>query len=121
LIGIPEERILFLNLLSAPEGIIAFKEKFPQLRIVTAFVDEGLDSRKWSPQESCVLILDSLFLDAVILETDSSERIRMALKDKVRGNAFTFRGVGVFSTGDNDSLMLVSYLMLKTTPFPVPK
>jgi uracil phosphoribosyltransferase len=47
--GIPEERILFLNLLSAPEGIIAFKEEFPRLRIVTAFVDEGLDSRKFLP------------------------------------------------------------------------
>jgi uracil phosphoribosyltransferase len=33
--------------LSAPEGIIAFKEEFPRLRIVTAFVDEGLDSRKY--------------------------------------------------------------------------
>ena len=47
-IGVPESRILFLNLLSAPEGIAAFKEKFPELRIVTAFVDEGLDSRKYS-------------------------------------------------------------------------
>jgi len=46
-LGIPEERILFLNLLSAPEGIIAFKEEFPKLRIVTAFVDEGLDHRKY--------------------------------------------------------------------------
>jgi uracil phosphoribosyltransferase len=47
--GIPESRILFLNLLSAPEGIAAFKEEFPELRIVTAFVDEGLDSRKYPP------------------------------------------------------------------------
>lgn len=51
-LGIPEERILFLNLLSAPEGIIAFKEEFPKLRIVTAFVDEGLDHRKYLP---CIL------------------------------------------------------------------
>lgn len=47
--GIPESRILFLNLLSSPEGIAAFKEQFPELRIVTAFVDEGLDSRKYAP------------------------------------------------------------------------
>ena len=47
-LGIPESRILFLNLLSAPEGIAAFKGEFPELRIVTAFVDEGLDSRKYS-------------------------------------------------------------------------
>ena len=48
ILGIPESRILFLNLLSAPEGIAAFKEEFPELRIVTAFVDEGLDSRKYA-------------------------------------------------------------------------
>jgi len=35
-----------VNLICAPEGIAAFKEEFPDLRIVTAFVDEGLDSRK---------------------------------------------------------------------------
>jgi uracil phosphoribosyltransferase len=46
--GIPEERILFLNLISAPEGIQAFKELFPAIRIVTAFVDEGLDHRKYT-------------------------------------------------------------------------
>jgi len=45
--GIPESRILFLNLICAPEGIAAFKDEFPELRIVTAFVDEGLDSRKF--------------------------------------------------------------------------
>lgn len=44
--GIPESRILFLNLICAPEGIAAFKDEFPQLRIVTAFVDEGLDAKK---------------------------------------------------------------------------
>jgi len=44
--GIPESKILFLNLICAPEGIAAFKEEFPELRIVTAFVDEGLDERK---------------------------------------------------------------------------
>lgn len=45
-LGIPESRILFLNLICAPEGIAAFKDEFPELRIVTAFVDEGLDKRK---------------------------------------------------------------------------
>jgi hypothetical protein len=49
--GIPEGRILFLNLLSAPEGIAAFKREFPKLRIVTAFVDEGLDSKKYLSKE----------------------------------------------------------------------
>ena len=48
IIGIPESRILFLNLICAPEGIAAFKDEFPELRIVTAFVDEGLDTRKYA-------------------------------------------------------------------------
>ena len=44
--GVPEDHILFLNLLSSPEGIENFAKKFPKLRIVTAFIDEGLDSNK---------------------------------------------------------------------------
>lgn len=38
--GVPEERILFLNLIASPEGIRNFTDKFPRLRVVTAFVDE---------------------------------------------------------------------------------
>lgn len=38
--GVPEERILFLNLIASPEGIRNFATKFPKLRVVTAFVDE---------------------------------------------------------------------------------
>ena len=45
--GVPEERILFLNLIASPEGIRSFAERFPKLRIVTAFVDQGLDEKKW--------------------------------------------------------------------------
>ena len=44
--GVPEDRILFLNLIASPEGAINFAKKFPKLRVVTAFVDEGLDDRK---------------------------------------------------------------------------
>ena len=44
--GVPEERILFLNLIASPEGIKNFATKFPSLRVVTAFVDEGLDDKK---------------------------------------------------------------------------
>jgi len=47
--GVPEERILFLNLIASPEGIRSFAERFPKLRIVTAFVDQGLDEKKWVP------------------------------------------------------------------------
>ncbi|KAK4203666.1 putative uracil phosphoribosyltransferase [Triangularia verruculosa] len=45
--GVPEERILFLNVLASPEGIKTFASKFPQSRVVTAFVDEGLDEKNY--------------------------------------------------------------------------
>lgn len=38
--GVPEDRILFLNLIASPEGIRNFTAKFPKLRVVTAFVDQ---------------------------------------------------------------------------------
>jgi uracil phosphoribosyltransferase len=38
--GVPENRILFLNLLASPEGIENFAKRFPELRIITAFVDQ---------------------------------------------------------------------------------
>jgi uracil phosphoribosyltransferase len=54
--GVPEERILFLNLIASPEGAANFAKRFPKLRVVTAFVDEGLDEKKWvmmDVQTSC--------------------------------------------------------------------
>jgi len=45
--GVPEERILFLNLIASPEGIEKFAKKFPKLRVVTAFVDQGLDEKNY--------------------------------------------------------------------------
>lgn len=44
--GVPEDRILFLNLIASPEGAANFAKKFPKLRVVTAFVDQGLDEKK---------------------------------------------------------------------------
>lgn len=44
--GVPEERILFLNLIASPEGAQNFAEKYPKVRIVTAFVDQGLNEKK---------------------------------------------------------------------------
>ena len=38
--GVPEKRILFLNLIASPEGIDNFAKKFPKLRVVTAFIDQ---------------------------------------------------------------------------------
>lgn len=45
--GVPEDHILFLNLIASPEGIRNFATKFPKLRVVTAFVDQGLDEKKY--------------------------------------------------------------------------
>ena len=45
--GVPEERIIFLNILASPEGISNFASKFPKLRTVTAFIDQGLDDKKY--------------------------------------------------------------------------
>uniref|UniRef100_A0A0E0M335 Uridine kinase n=1 Tax=Oryza punctata TaxID=4537 RepID=A0A0E0M335_ORYPU len=40
--GVPEERIIFLNLISAPEGIQCVCKRFPRLKIVTSEIDTGL-------------------------------------------------------------------------------
>lgn len=38
--GVPEDHILFLNLIASPEGIKNFATKFPKLKVVTAFIDQ---------------------------------------------------------------------------------
>lgn len=38
--GVPEDHILFLNLIASPEGVRKFATKFPRLKVVTAFIDE---------------------------------------------------------------------------------
>lgn len=42
----PEDHILFLNLIASPSGVADFAERFPKLRVVTAFIDQGLDEKK---------------------------------------------------------------------------
>src|SRR5688572_2599949 len=44
--GVPEDRILFVNLIASPEGINVFAKKFPKLRVVTAFIDQVCNSRE---------------------------------------------------------------------------
>lgn len=46
--GVPEHRILFLNLIASPSGVAEFAERFPKLRVVTAFIDQGLDEKKYN-------------------------------------------------------------------------
>ncbi|UNI24489.1 Uracil phosphoribosyltransferase [Purpureocillium takamizusanense] len=45
--GVPEDRILFLNLIASPEGVGNFATRFPRLKVVTAFIDEGLDEKNY--------------------------------------------------------------------------
>ncbi|KAI9824829.1 MAG: Uracil phosphoribosyltransferase, synthesizes UMP from uracil [Phylliscum demangeonii] len=45
--GVQEERILFLNLIASPDGVARFAKKYPKLRVVTAFVDQGLDEKNY--------------------------------------------------------------------------
>ncbi|GAA5865972.1 hypothetical protein JCM3774_005544 [Rhodotorula dairenensis] len=45
--GVPQERIIFLNLVSCPEGLQAMYSAYPQVKVVTAWVDDGLDSHKY--------------------------------------------------------------------------
>lgn len=43
--GVPEDRILFINLVASPEGIAAMSEAYPAVKIITAWVDEGLNGQ----------------------------------------------------------------------------
>lgn len=42
--GVAEERIVLVNLLSAPEGIAAVRHSYPAVRFVTSSVEEGLNA-----------------------------------------------------------------------------
>lgn len=45
--GVKMNRIFFLNLLVAPEGIQAFQEKYPDVKIITGGIDEKLNEDKF--------------------------------------------------------------------------
>jgi len=45
--GVLEAHIIFLNVISSPEGIKNLTTKFPLLKIVTASIDEKLDENKY--------------------------------------------------------------------------
>ncbi|GAB0135513.1 UPRTase [Epichloe bromicola] len=45
--GVPEDHILFLNIIASPEGLKKFATKFPRLKVVTAFIDQGLDEKNY--------------------------------------------------------------------------
>lgn len=41
--GVPQQNIIFLNLIAAPQGIRAVCKKFPKLKIVTSEIDASLN------------------------------------------------------------------------------
>lgn len=41
--GVDENRILFLNLISAPEGIHRICKQFPRLKLITSEIDEAVN------------------------------------------------------------------------------
>ena len=45
--GVQQERIVFVNLVAAPEGLQAMYEAYPDVRIVTGAVDEKLNERAY--------------------------------------------------------------------------
>jgi len=45
--GVPEDRIIFINLVSAPEGLKSFCGRFPTLRVITGWIDKGLNEKAY--------------------------------------------------------------------------
>lgn len=45
--GVPQDKIIFLNVLASPEGIEVFQKKYPQIKIITGMIDECLDDKKY--------------------------------------------------------------------------
>ncbi|KAI0773651.1 PRTase-like protein [Fomes fomentarius] len=45
--NVPEERIIFINLIASPEGLKNFCTKYPQTRVITGWIDEGLNEKAY--------------------------------------------------------------------------
>ncbi|KZP05338.1 PRTase-like protein [Athelia psychrophila] len=45
--GVPEDRIIFVNLISSPEGLKTFCAKYPTLRVITGWIDKGLNEQAY--------------------------------------------------------------------------
>lgn len=45
--GVPPCRICFVNLISCPEGLQAISDAYPDVTIVTAMIDSGLNDDKY--------------------------------------------------------------------------
>lgn len=45
--GVTADRIIFVNLVSCPEGLTNLFRAHPQIKVVTAAIDEGLNERSY--------------------------------------------------------------------------
>ncbi|EKM82152.1 hypothetical protein AGABI1DRAFT_112259 [Agaricus bisporus var. burnettii JB137-S8] len=45
--GVPAERIIFINLIAAPEGLSNFCSRYPTTKIITGWIDEGLNEKSY--------------------------------------------------------------------------
>ncbi|EIW62273.1 PRTase-like protein [Trametes versicolor FP-101664 SS1] len=45
--GVPEERIIFVNLIASPEGLKNFCTKYPTTKVITGWIDEGLNEKAY--------------------------------------------------------------------------
>ncbi len=45
--GVEPSNIMFLNLICAPEGLMALSEEYPQVQIITAAIDECLNEQRF--------------------------------------------------------------------------
>ena len=46
-VGVPPGSIVFSNVVCCPEGLKFLAEKYPEVKIVTASIDEGLNEEKY--------------------------------------------------------------------------
>lgn len=44
---VPTSRIIFVNLIASPEGIKLVHDSYPEVRIITGWVDEGLNEKNY--------------------------------------------------------------------------
>ncbi|KAI0687330.1 PRTase-like protein [Earliella scabrosa] len=44
---VPEDRIIFINLIASPEGLKNFCTKYPLTRVITGWIDEGLNEKAY--------------------------------------------------------------------------
>lgn len=62
--GVPEDKVIFVNLVASRKGLNTIMERFPQLKLVTACVDDDLTLSKYVcrlPPESITNVLSQSY------------------------------------------------------------